>query len=539
MKNHFQPSRRGFIAGAALGATPIAALPTALPAQAAGGAAGPGGRVVTPDDPRYPDLVWGANQRWIGAPEAVHVAGSTGDVAKIVRAAVRAGRRIAVRSGGHCYENFVGDPAVRVVLDLSRLDEVTYDPRRRAFAVEAGATLGDVYRGLYKDWGVTIPGGSCPTVGVGGHIAGGGFGPLSRSLGLTVDHLAAVEVVVVDADGGVRTVLATRAASDPHHDLWWAHTGGGGGNFGVVTRYWFRSPGATGDDAGSLLPRPPSEVLVSTVAWGWPTVNETSFARLLKNFGTFHERNSSPGSPYAAMFSQFNLTHKSAGGFAVTTQIDARTPNAERLLDDYLAAVNEGVGVPTLVLERRRLPWLHAATQWPGFAATDTTTRFKGKSAYLRKGLSDEQIAAFHKHLTRADYHNPTAIVMLMSHGGKVNTVAPGATAVAQRDSVIKANYIGFWTDQARDDEHVAWVRDFYRDVYADTGGVPVPGDRTDGCFINYADADLADPKWNGSQVAWHRLYYKDNYPRLQQVKARWDPRNVFHHALSIPLPKS
>jgi hypothetical protein len=61
-----------------------------------------------------------------------------------------------------------------------------------------------------------------------------------------------------------------------------------------------------------------------------------------------------------------------------------------------------------------------------------------------------------------------------------------------------------------------------------------VPGDAYDGALINHPDTDLADPALNTSGVAWHAIYYQANYPRLQRVKARWDPRNVFHHALSI-----
>ena len=77
-------------------------------------------------------------------------------------------------------------------------------------------------------------------------------------------------------------------------------------------------------------------------------------------------------------------------------------------------------------------------------------------------------------------------------------------------------------------------MRAFYRDLFADSGGVPVPGDAYDGAFINHPDTDLADPALNTSGVPWHTLYYKDGYPRLQRVKARWDPRDVFRHALSI-----
>jgi FAD/FMN-containing dehydrogenase len=129
------------------------------------------------------------------------------------------------------------------------------------------------------------------------------------------------------------------------------------------------------------------------------------------------------------------------------------------------------------------------------------------------------------------------SLVMITSYGGQLNTVSPSATVVPQRDSVLKLHYISFWTDPAEDAAHLNWIREFYRDVYATTGGVPGFTDVNDGCFINYADADLSDPTWNASGIPWHALYYKGNYARLQAVKAAWDPRDVFHHRQSIRLP--
>lgn len=93
------------------------------------------------------------------------------------------------------------------------------------------------------------------------------------------------------------------------------------------------------------------------------------------------------------------------------------------------------------------------------------------------------------------------------------------------------------WGDEADDHSNITRLREFYRDVYADTGGVPVPGEVSDGSYINYPDVDLADPTWNTSGVPWSTLYYKDNYPRLQQVKQRYDPRDEFRHGLSVELP--
>jgi FAD/FMN-containing dehydrogenase len=103
-----------------------------------------------------------------------------------------------------------------------------------------------------------------------------------------------------------------------------------------------------------------------------------------------------------------------------------------------------------------------------------------------------------------------------------------------QRNAILDMACSTGWIDRADEAKNVAWVRAFYRELFAETGGVPVPGEAYDGAFINHPDTDLADPALNTSGVPWHTLYYQENYPRLQRVKARWDPRNVFHHALSI-----
>src|SRR5205085_12126059 len=177
-----------------------------------------------------------------------------------VQDAVREGRRLAATSGGHCLENFVSDPAVRVLVDLSPMNRIAHDAARGAVVVEAGATVGETFRALHDRWGVVVPLGEYPGIGMGGHVVGGAFGFLCRQTGLAADYLSAVEVVTVDGDGRAWAVVATRDPADPHHDLWWAHTGGGGGNFGVVTRYWFRSPDAVGADPAAVLPRAPASV---------------------------------------------------------------------------------------------------------------------------------------------------------------------------------------------------------------------------------------------------------------------------------------
>ena len=214
------------------------------------------------------------------------------EVIDAVQDAVREGRRVVARGGGHCLEGFVDDPDVRVIIDTSLMTGVRHDPDMRAFVIDSGTTLGEVYRRLFLDWGVTLPAGESPYLGLGAHVSGGAFGFLCRQHGLAADHLYAIEVVVVDADGTARSVVATREPSDPNRDLWWAHTGAGGGNFGIVTRCWFRSPGVTGNDPALLLPKAPESILVFRLAWSWDDMDATSFTRLATNFGDWCEGNS-------------------------------------------------------------------------------------------------------------------------------------------------------------------------------------------------------------------------------------------------------
>ncbi|MFF4170676.1 FAD-binding oxidoreductase [Streptomyces sp. NPDC001744] len=531
--------RRMFLSGTAAAGGAFAIGATGHGTADAAGArkppADPGARAVLvgPDDRRYADLRRGTNQRWVGSPEQIRLVSTTDEVVGTVQEAVDSGRRLAVRSGGHCYEDFTTHEDIAVVLDLSGMTGVSYDAGRRAFAVLPGTPLGRVYESLYKGWGVYLPAGNCPSVAAGGHIQGGGYGSMSRRDGLAVDHLYGIEVVVVGADGKARAVTATREPDDPHRELWWAHTGGGGGNFGVVTRYWLRSPDATGAEPADQLPAPPREVWLSEVAWPWQDLNEARFTRLMWNHGDWHARNSAPDSPYTALFSQLKPFHKSAGAVVLDSLVDAGAPGAERMLRSYVDAVSAGVGVKPQVRQYRRVPWLHS-TQWPGFTGPDPTVRFKGKSAYAKRTYTDEQIAAAYRHLTRDDFHNPGALLMIASYGGAVNRVPAHATAVPQRDSVLKYQVVSVWNDAADDAANIGWVRECYRDMFASTGGVPVPNDTNDGCFVNYADTDLGDPRWNTSGVPWHDLYYKGGYRRLQKAKAAWDPTGFFRHAQTI-----
>ncbi|EDY48985.1 oxidoreductase [Streptomyces clavuligerus] len=541
-------------------------MSTALPAGAAqaapkAAAATAGTRAITvPDvinvdrgDRRFPDLVRGNNQRWVANPDRVVLVTNPHQAARVVQETVSAGKRFTVRSGGHCYEDFVYSKDVQVVIDLSNMNKVGFDPAMDAFEVQAGASNFDVYETLYKLYGVSIPAGTCGTVGAGGHIMGGGYGLLSRLHGLTVDYLHAVEVVTVDTNGNATARIARRSDAfpkpgDPTPDpklghLYWAHTGGGGGNFGLLTRYWLRIPDATGGPA-NLLPKPPSEVFVQALAWKWDKITQTDFVQLVANFGTWHEKNSASNSPYNSLCGLLKLNNRAHGEIGLLTQMSADEPNARELLAAYQAEMSKGIGVaPTAMTlpmgehaalpgfkEPRRLPWFHATDALSGGTAGKYG---KYKSSYSPKGFSEFQIRAMYTHLTNG-YDNGDALLQIDSYGGRINDVAADATAVPQRSSVLKSQFQTYWLQPGEEARHVKWIRDFYEAVYAQTGGVPVPNEFNDGCYVNYPDVDLGDPARNTSTTTWQTLYYKNNYRRLQLAKALWDPNNHFRHAQSI-----
>lgn len=487
---------------------------------------------ITSNDPRYADLAGKRfNKRFTGKPEYIRLPTSTEEVTAAVQDAVSSQKRLVVRSGGHCLEGFVSDPSAQVLIDMSLMTDIYYDAEKAAFAVEAGATVGEMYRRLFLGWGVIVPAGEHPGIGMGGHVAGGAFGFLCREYGLAADYLYGVEVVTVDTSGKAHSVIATREATDPHRELWWAHTGGGGGNFGIVTRYWFRSPDATGNNPATALPKAPAAITTFRVAWDWKDIDEALFTRLVQHFGEWCRQHSDPDSPYTQLFSILFLNHRNLGKVEIKGL--ATGANATSLIDGHLAAIADPIGV-SYTKQIEETPWLRFALNpfpelfQPGF----DNIHAKAKDAFLRQPFTNSQIATAYKYLT---LEAPIGGALGMAtYGGKVNTVAPDATASAQRDSIMDTACNTGWIDPAGAAPSLEWVRGFYKDLFAATGGVPVPNDQADGCMINHPDTDVADPAWNQSGVPWYTLYYKENYPRLQQVKRKWDPLNVFHHALSV-----
>lgn len=259
----------------------------------------------------------------------------------------------------------------------------------------------------------------------------------------------------------------------------------------------------------------------------------TVFTELVTNYGDFLAQNSAPDSPYKDLFALLHLTQKKAGQIVLTVQ--SVSENAQ-LLDDFINAVEPKgvtrirqrvpVGFHHVVLnttQTRKMPWLEATQTLNG---TGPNQRGKYKSAYMLKPFPEQQIEVMWEYLTDPGFQNPQALLQVDSYGCEINRIAPAATAIPQRSSIMKLQYQTYWTEEQGDEANLDWIRKFCTAMYGPHG--PYPDETFDGCYVNYADVDLNN---------WQYLYYKENYARLQQAKAKCDPLNVFNHQQSIELP--
>ena len=544
-------TRRSAVAGSIAGLLAAAGKPFAQAkaelVEAAGGGAGTDLLVLEPTSAQFVGLTQGFNRRWTAPNCAKILVPLTEEGAQqaLTQAVPFGPGKIRIRGGGHCYENFVFSADTLALIDVSLLNDFGFDKQRNVFYAQSGGTNWDMYRRLYWRFGLTLPAGSCYSVGLGGHICGGGYGLLSRQFGLTVDWLSGVHVVSVNGNG---SAVFNRVSKDsppgPDQDLFWAHTGGGGGNFGVITRYEFAE-----------LPVAPQFAEIVTWSWSWDVIAKNGVGYLAQIIAFFeHLTRTMPWS----FFGLLKLTHQQAGAVSLVAQMTYDAPTTDRTLradlqralarfgldKDAAAPTGPIVGHPAFIAapqSYQNLRWIEAVQTLDG---SGPNQKGKYKSAYMRKDFPDDQIKTIYKYLTwvpPAGIDMSQSLLQVDSYGGKINTVAPGATAVPQRSSIFKLQYQTYWQnalsgDGPDADVYIGWINDFYREVYAATGGIPDPAkdptDNVDGCYINYCDSAL---NAYGVPTALS-LYYLGNLPRLVKAKRQWDPLNYFQNAQSIPL---
>ena len=441
------------------------------------------GRLLRPGEQGWNDAIAIWNGMAAKSPALVLQPASADDVAAAVSFARQHGLLLSVKGGGH---NIAGTSLAPggLTLDLSPMRQVTVDPDAKLAQVGPGCLLGDVDQATQAHGLATVLGFVSET-GVAGLTLGGGFGYLTRRFGFAVDNLAEVEIVT--ADGQVR--IANR---DQHPELFWALRGGGG-NFGVVTRFSFRlhqiGPMITGGLIIWSADRA-DEVLAAYRDLTESAPRELTAAAIVRL---------APPAPF--------LPQAWHGKPIAGIQVCHSGANPEADLGPVRALGNpivDLIGPKPYVAMQSMLnalepKWLHR--YW--------------KAEFL-PGLSSEFLDAFRSSALRVT--SPLSQSVIFHLAGALNDHEDDDGAVGNRDAHYIGGFNATWPPGAPADPHVAWARDGWERIRPfSTGG-------------NYVNFQLADDDTARTADA-----YGTNYQRLQQVKADYDPDNLFRVNRNIP----
>ncbi len=462
------------------------------------------GTLVRPGTSQYQTAYQLYSPRFDGIhPQAVAYCASPADVQLCLSFVRKFNLPLAPRGGGHSYAGY--STTTGLVVDVTRMNAIQVNTSAGNAVVGAGARLIDVYAAVAQH-GMIIPAGSCPTVGIAGVTLGGGIGVLGRKFGLTCDNLLAAQVVVANG-----SILSCDANTNP--DLFWALRGGGGGNFGVVTSFTFQM-------------HPVSTLSLFTYDWPWSAAAEMVNAW----------QNWAPSAPDELWSNCLLLgTDKNSQPIARVNGVyvggTAALNTLLRQLTGSMSVAPSGTYVSasdildTMLIEAgcygKTVSECHLVGQTPdGQEQRDT---YSAKSDFYTRALPRQGIDALVNAIDRRQASSTMSGggILLDACGGAINRVAADATAFVHRDALFSAQYLAHWN--ASDPAPIvtanySWMANTWQAMRPYASGA---------AYQNYIDPNLAD---------WQMAYYGANLPRLQRVKAMYDPGNLFHFAQSIPL---
>nr|BAL46501.1 carbohydrate [Diospyros kaki] len=478
--------------------------------------------IYTPHNSNYTSVLKASlrNQRFAlphtPKPKVIVTPLEVSQIQAAVYCSKESGLPIRVRSGGHDYEglSYVSYESQFVMVDLINFRSVDVNVEKGTAWVQSGATLGELYYGISQKtntYGFTA--GVCPTVGIGGHFSGGGYGMMSRKYGLSVDNI--IDARLVDVNG---KILDRKAMGE---DLFWAIRGGGGASFGVILEWQIK-----------LLPVPETVTVF--------TVNRTleqNGAKLIHRWQYIADKLDEN-----ILLRLFITTANSSSGFGkLTTQgsfVALYLGRAEKLVE----LMKESF--PELGLERQdcfEMSWIESILYFAGFDGypreillnrTYDLMYFKGKSDYVLTPISEEGLEIVYKMLNEIDGTQ----ALFSPFGGELAEISDSATPYAHRSGVIYNIHWGTgWKQEGREEyvKHMKWIRRLYKAME------PYVSKNPRQAYLNYRDLDLGvNNKGNTSYEqasTWALHYYKDNFKRLVEVKRKVDPRNFFRNEQSIP----
>ncbi|OVA00259.1 FAD linked oxidase [Macleaya cordata] len=470
------------------------------------------------------------------------------------------GLDLKVRSGGHDVEGLsYWSDVPFVIVDLVDYRNITVDVEAKTAWIQAGASLGEVYfkvANASKTLG--FPAGFCPTVGVGGHISGGGFGALVRKYGLASDQV--IDARIVNVDG---KILDKRTMGK---DLFWAIRGGGASSFGVILSWKVKlvdvTPIVTVATVGRTLKQGATDLvhkwqfiadrlhedvyigLTMTVSNGSRAGEKTVLAQFSFMFlgGTDRLLRLMEES-----FPELGLNRSDC------TEMREKTVLAQFSFmflggtDRLLRLMEESF--PELGLNRSdctEMSWVesHVYFYAPGRPVEflwdrdhQTKSFLKVKSDYVREPISKAGLEGIWKRFMGGQ----SAAMLWTPMGARMNEISESELPYPHRaGNIYNIMYVGNWVQESESEKQIDWMRRFYSYM----GRYVSKNPRS--AYLNYKDLDLGQNQNGDSEVtryikarSWGRKYFKSNFERLVKVKSMVDPSNFFKNKQSIPPIKS
>ncbi len=434
------------------------------------------GEVVWAGDPGFEAARLGWNRLHQRYPEAIVFCRDTADVVNAIEWAREEGIAFRARSGRHNLEGWSSIDG-GLIIDVSRLKSVQVDETARTATVGTGLTQAEVVAALGRR-GYVVPTGSEGAVGLGGVVLGGGFGLLTRAMGLACDNLIAAEIVVADGTNSAKVLEATE---DSDAELLWACRGGGGNNFGIATSYTFTLHE------------------LADVAFGFVTwTGHDQLGDILRTWQ--HE------APVAddRLSSALEI---GADGAALSALLFGGSGGE---LTEALRAVL-AIGTPEVTVTEDSWPNLYADVD----KAPVDVPNWKFFSQFVKHPFPDEVIDLICQFM--ANTPSPASNYFLSSFGGAVRHEPPGGSAFPHRDALFYCEPGAGWNGSELSANALGWVADFARALRP----------YVDGAYVNVPNAAASD---------WETQYYGAHFRRLRHVKTMYDPLNVFNFEQSVPL---
>jgi len=436
------------------------------------------GRVIGPDDPGYDEartpFYGGIDRR----PAVIVRVADDADVARVIAIARETGLELAVRSGGHSIPGYsVSDGGI--VLDLADMRAIDIDADGRTAWAETGLTAVEFANAAHEH-GLALGFGDTGSVGIGGITTGGGVGYLARKYGLTIDDMLAADVVT--ADGEVRRV---DAENEP--DLFWAIRGGGG-NFGVATRFHFRLHDLPSVVGGMLLLPATAQTIAGFVAQAEAAPEE---------FSTIANVTKAPPMPFLPEEAHGKLVIMALVCFAGDAEEGERVLAPFRALAQPIADMVRPIPYPEIYPPEEE-----------GYHPTA-----------IAHNMFVEAIGVPEAETTLEHVQSSTAMMGVAQFrvlGGAVARVPNDATAYAHRDRSIMVNLAALYAEPEEAETHLPWLRGFVDALRQD-----------DAAYVNF----LADEGRGRIRAA----YPGATWDRLCEIKARYDPTNLFRLNQNIP----